>query len=337
MPEPPTLSVIIPTYNRCESLLRTLSSLNAQTYPPHAFELIIIDDGGNDGAERVAHESFAFPLRYARQDNSGDAAARNRGAEMSRTEFLLFLDDDITLDAFCLAKLVSALAARPQAIVTGNLLTVPSPSAAPSPFHNLLPRIFPAAAPASQEISFLDCLSGFLAVRRADYFQIGMMQSPGRQAYSGQPRSGQPPGGADAWCDVDFAYRAWRQGFAFYRCHEAIAYHHDHAVSSFAAFCRQQEKAGHAGALLLRQYPDLRGLIPMLADKEPVVWKQDPPRLVLHKLFHQITSHNWVVAAMLRLIALLEQTRALPALLLLFYRWVISAHIFRGYRQGVLA
>lgn len=329
MPELPTLSVIIPTYNRSTSLRRTLSSLNVQTFPPDAFELIVIDDGGNDNAERVAHEPFAFPLRYVHQENSGDATARNRGAQMSQAEYLLFLDDDITLDASCLAKLVSVLAARPCAIVTGNLLTVPSPSAAPSPFHSLLPRIFPpaAAVAASQEISFLDCLSGFLAVRRADYFQIGMMQ----------PLIRQPQGGADVWCDVDFAYRAWRQGFTFYRCHEAVAYHYDHAVSSFAAFCRQQEKAGRAGAQLLRKHPDLRGLIPMLADKDPIVWQQDPPRLALNKLFHRVTSYNWAVAAMLRLIALLEQTHAFPALLLLVYRWVISAYIFRGYRQGLLA
>ena len=83
----------------------------------------------------------------------------------------------------------------------------------------------------------------------------------------------------------------------------------------------------------MRKYPDLRGHIPMLADKDPIAWKLDPPRLVLDKLFHQVASHKWIVAAMLRLIALLEQTRALPALLVLFYRWVVSAHIFRGYRE----
>lgn len=91
----PSISVIIPAFNRAELLGATLRSLLGQTVP--ATEIIVVDDGSTDGTDRVA-EAFGSPVRVVRQDNAGPGAARNRGFKESSGDFIHFFDsDDIAL------------------------------------------------------------------------------------------------------------------------------------------------------------------------------------------------------------------------------------------------
>src|SRR3990172_2174413 len=74
------LSVIIPTYNRREQLLKCLRALQAQSILPQEFEVIVIDDGSTDNTETaVRSEGFPFSLKYLRQDHQGPGMARNLG------------------------------------------------------------------------------------------------------------------------------------------------------------------------------------------------------------------------------------------------------------------
>ena len=92
------LSVVIPTYNRCESLRRTLDGLSRQTFPMSEFEAVVVSDGSTDGTPEMlaAYSPGApFPLRAVTQPNSGPSAARNRGIREARHEVVVFLDDDV--------------------------------------------------------------------------------------------------------------------------------------------------------------------------------------------------------------------------------------------------
>jgi glycosyltransferase involved in cell wall biosynthesis len=92
------LSVVIPTYNRRESLRRTLDGLTCQTFPPDEFEVIVVSDGSTDGTEAmlIAYAaSVPFALRPITQANAGPSAARNRGIAEARHEVIVFLDDDV--------------------------------------------------------------------------------------------------------------------------------------------------------------------------------------------------------------------------------------------------
>jgi glycosyltransferase involved in cell wall biosynthesis len=89
------ISVVIPVYNRENLLPLTLRSLLQQSLP--AGEIIVVDDGSTDSTVDVA-ESFGAPVRVIRQENAGPAAARNRGFNESRGDFIHFFDsDDIAL------------------------------------------------------------------------------------------------------------------------------------------------------------------------------------------------------------------------------------------------
>jgi len=102
VPTPPTISVIIPTYNRAESLSQAIESVLAQTRPPA--DIIIVDDGSTD---ETAARLGAYPVRVLTQENAGVSAARNRGIEASSGDYIALLDSD---DAWMPEKLERQMA-----------------------------------------------------------------------------------------------------------------------------------------------------------------------------------------------------------------------------------
>ncbi len=87
----PSVSVIVPTYNRWPSVVAAVDSVLAQSY--RDFELIVVDDGSSDGSAAELAK-FAGQLRYFHQEHRGVSAARNLGARQSRGRLIAFLDSD---------------------------------------------------------------------------------------------------------------------------------------------------------------------------------------------------------------------------------------------------
>jgi len=102
----PKVSICIPTYNREVFLKKTIESIVGQTYKD--YEIVIVDDGSTDGtAEMIKREGY--PVRYFWQENSGDAAARNKLIEVARGRYISFLDSDDLLPSDAIEKMVNAL------------------------------------------------------------------------------------------------------------------------------------------------------------------------------------------------------------------------------------
>lgn len=89
----PRVSVVIPTYDRVETLPRAVESALAQTVDD--IEVLVVDDGSTDGT-RALIEDVADPrVRYLAHDaNRGVSAARNTGVEGARGDYVAFLDSD---------------------------------------------------------------------------------------------------------------------------------------------------------------------------------------------------------------------------------------------------
>ena len=100
----PYLSVIIPTFQRRDSVERELRALARQTLAPETFEVTVAIDGSQDGTREMV-EAFAAPYRLncMWQPNRGRAAARNAGVRVARGEVLVFFDDDMQPAPDCLA------------------------------------------------------------------------------------------------------------------------------------------------------------------------------------------------------------------------------------------
>ena len=87
----PTVSVILPTYNRGWCLKEAIDSVLAQEFAD--YELIVVDDGSTDETRAIL-ESYGRAIIVRRQSNRGVSAARNRGIAGSRGQLVAFLDSD---------------------------------------------------------------------------------------------------------------------------------------------------------------------------------------------------------------------------------------------------
>lgn len=115
------ISVIIPSYNNRDYLLNTIKHLSRQNFPSHSFEVIVVDDGSNDGSQEATQslaESFVGKMNFkyiysprVKPRKMGDAnyragISRNLGVKNARGRILCFLDSDILTPPNYLADLV---------------------------------------------------------------------------------------------------------------------------------------------------------------------------------------------------------------------------------------
>jgi glycosyltransferase involved in cell wall biosynthesis len=105
------ISVIIPTFNRADTLGRALDSVLNQTRAPQ--EVIVVDDGSTDATRELVTNHPAQP-RYLYQANGGVSSARNLGIRAAAGEWLAFLDSDDEWLPGKLAAQIRVLEQEPQ-------------------------------------------------------------------------------------------------------------------------------------------------------------------------------------------------------------------------------
>jgi glycosyltransferase involved in cell wall biosynthesis len=117
----PSVSIIIPNYNRQDLVGETIESALAQG---QEFEVIVIDDGSSDDSWSVI-EGFGDRIRAKRQENAGLGATRNVGLEMARGRFVRFLDCDDRMPPGSLrAQLAYAERLPPRHIAVGDAASI---------------------------------------------------------------------------------------------------------------------------------------------------------------------------------------------------------------------
>ena len=103
------ISVVLPTYNRKESLRECLDSLFLQDFPREAYEVIVVDDGSTDGTGGIIKAGFpcrGVNLIYVRQDHKGVSAASNLGIRYSQGRIIGFTEDDCVVPSDWIRKIV---------------------------------------------------------------------------------------------------------------------------------------------------------------------------------------------------------------------------------------
>jgi len=106
----PVISVVVPTFNNAALLGETLDGITRQTV--NAIEVIVIDDGSTDNTAQVVG-TYAPEVTYIHQPNRGPAAARNRGAQMARGDYIAFCDHDDIWETCHLEMLLGCFTAYP--------------------------------------------------------------------------------------------------------------------------------------------------------------------------------------------------------------------------------
>src|ERR1017187_5960230 len=88
----PSISVVIPTYNRAHVVVQAIESALQQTL--RDLEVIVVDDGSTDGTGETLDREYGNRIRYFHQQNQGQSVARNKGLWEAKGEWVAFLDSD---------------------------------------------------------------------------------------------------------------------------------------------------------------------------------------------------------------------------------------------------
>lgn len=234
----PEISVVIPTHNRCASLLRTLESLVEQSLAPDRFEAIAVLDAVTDGtAGALASRAWPFAFRALVPETRGAAGARNTGARAARGERIVFLDDDMLADPGFLAGHLRAAGADPRSVVVGQSAPV---IGAGGWFGDALAdwwhEQFRAMADPGHRFSYRDVMSGNLSVPRAEFLALGGFDEA-------------------LLCREDFelGYRLVQAGLSLRYAADARALHHD--ASTPKRNLARARAEGRADIQIARKHP----------------------------------------------------------------------------------
>ncbi len=131
----PLISVIVPVYNVVDYLERCVNSILAQTYTQ--FELIIVDDGSTDGSEDLCDVLATRDSRIIciHKENGGLSSARNAALDISKGEYITFVDSDDMIAPNALEVLIQrALTSDSDIVLTDSYFSFSDKDSAPKTF-----------------------------------------------------------------------------------------------------------------------------------------------------------------------------------------------------------
>jgi hypothetical protein len=165
-----TLSVVVPVRNAAETLGEVLTAIRRSDLPSDFYQLIVVDDASTDASVAVAAR-FADTVVKLTGRPSGPGYARNRGAELSRGDVIVFVDPDVIVARDTLRRLSSALLTNSRmAAVSASRAAVSGASNFVSEYWNLLLR-FGEQRHGRRGTPFA---AGCAAVRRSAFIAAGM-------------------------------------------------------------------------------------------------------------------------------------------------------------------
>ena len=234
-------SVVIPTYNRLDMLLRVLDALQKQTGAPE-FETIVINDGSKDDTDRVLGDRSDIVFRT--QANSGPGRARNHGVSLARGRFVIFIGDDTVPEPNFLAE-----HARVHSETNDDRLIA-------CVGYTGWPR-------GGRVTAFMDYINdyglqfGYRLIEDGTVVPFNFFYTSNisidREVLAANPFDTTFP--SAAWEDIELAYRLDRLGLKIHYNARAITRHyHPMTVDSFA---RRQYTVGKSGAIFYRKHPEL--------------------------------------------------------------------------------
>jgi glycosyltransferase involved in cell wall biosynthesis len=237
----PYFSVVIPTWNRLDMLLRVLDALDAQVEAP-PFEVIVIDDGSKDDTARVMSERKGITFRS--QANGGPGRARNHGVSLATGKIVVFIGDDTVPEPRFLAE---------HARVHRDAQDDP-----------MVAALGYTGWPHGERVTaFMDYINDYGlqfgykliqdgAVVPFNFFYTSNI-SIDREVLAAHPFDTTFP--SAAWEDIELAYRLDAKGLKIrYNARAVTRHYHPMNVDSFA---RRQYTVGKSGAIFFQKHPEL--------------------------------------------------------------------------------
>ena len=273
------ISVIIPTYNRKDALIKTLESLSSQSYKD--FEVIVIDDGSADGTGEIVKKlNLSFKIQYIFQENKGPASARNLGIKRAKGEIIFFTGDDIILSKDLLKEHIKTYQTDSKKLaVLGYTQWAPNIKMTPfrkyiADYHFAYPSI-----DNKQDVNWGCFYTSNISIQRRFLEEVGLFDEEFPYA---------------AYEDTELAYRLSQQGMKIIFNKKAIAYH-NHLID-FKSYQKTMFNKGKAAVILVKKVPSL---------KRKASYKETKNLLKL--FFKRFIFNNFIISILVEMISFLDK------------------------------
>jgi len=246
-------SVVIPTYNRLDMLLRVLDALDKQIDAP-AFEVIVINDGSKDDTDRVISQRKGITFRT--QENAGPGRARNHGISLAKGKFIVFIGDDTVPEPRFLAEHARVHRQSNDDPLVACLGFTGWP-------HGERVTAF------MEYINDYGLQFGYKLIAHGQVVPFNFFYTSNisidRELLAAHPFDTTFP--SAAWEDIELAYRLDAKGLRIHYNERAVTRHyHPMTVDSFA---RRQYTVGRSGAIFFRKHPELGGFLGVHEAQQP--------------------------------------------------------------------
>ncbi|MGZ4337110.1 MAG: glycosyltransferase family 2 protein [Gaiellaceae bacterium] len=237
----PTISVVVPTHQRRECVLRLLRCLATQDVADAAIEAVVAVDRSTDGTAEAV-DAFEAPYRIERVEapSPGRAAACNAGVAAAAGEIILLLDDDMEPTPSCLRRHLDRHHADERACVMGAVPVILDGSS--SYVERYVAAKFAAhstkLAQFGRPAVLRDFYSGNASIRRSVLDEVGLFD-PSFTQYGNE--------------DLELAFRLRSTGVSLQYEPEAVA--HQRYTKSFMDLGRDSVGKGRTAVLLARLHP----------------------------------------------------------------------------------
>lgn len=236
----PSFSILMPTYDETERLRAALTSLSQQDYPTDRVEVVVIDDASPTPVDEKTMQNALAPFRLTlirHETNQGRARARNTGLRQAKSDIVIFLDSDMTVESDFLRAHADAHADGTETVFIGNIVwghDIPS-----SALTRYVERRGVHRIDGGDSVHFKCFVTGNSSLPRELLERAGHFDED-FTVYGGE--------------DLELGYRLYCAGARFGYVEQALS-HHNH-IRPLDQLCRLMYTYG-------------KGSIPILVDKHP--------------------------------------------------------------------
>jgi len=231
----PAITVQLCTYNRKALLGSVLAALFAQDLDPEKYEVVLVDDGSNDGSYETILQRLrpSCALHLVRQKNAGLATGRNAGIARARGKIILFMDDDVLATPSLLSAHLRFHAANSDAICRGAVINVAS-------FKTLPPPVYSAKHYSGAYFWTTNVSAPLALVKTAGSFDERFREY--------------------GWEDLELGFRLRRLGIPSILAREALVYHYKPPLSpeQFPRLTQQARAQARTAKLFFEKHPHWR-------------------------------------------------------------------------------
>lgn len=307
------ISLIIPTYQRRDSVKRLIDALRSQTVQPDSFEVLVIIDGSKDGTEElVTQTKAAYRLTSITQPNRGRAAACNTGIRNAQGELIVLLDDDMEpAPEFLSAHWMAHQSSKRLGVVGAVPVRIRADS---SPISYYIAERFgkhlERLSQPGYQLNLRDFYSGNFSIRKERLLEVGLFDEDFK-IYGNE--------------DLELALRLRKGGISIRYCKDALAF--QNYEKDFSALACDNLAKGKTAVLFVQKYPDVSSELKIgTYDEESWRWRMLRAALVWFSKVWKKTPDN-----VIKLVTRIERFH--PAHLHLYYRFALDYFFWLGVRN----